>query len=115
MVQGINPNANVGYAQPVAAQAQNHNQQPQVQQLPTKDEFVSQVKKAKNKSVLIGGTAVAASLLAMLGGTLMKTKMGRALSIIPVGLATLGFGGMTLLNAKKMGDVEKMVYNMPNN
>ena len=47
--------------------------------------------------------------------TLMKTKMGRALSIIPVGLATLGFGGMTLLSAKKMGDVEKMVYNMPNN
>ena len=111
MVQGITPNSNVGYTQPVA-QGQNYNQQQVTQQMPTKDEFVSQIKKAKRKSLFVGATTIAGSLLALAGGTLMKTKVGRALSVLPIALSTLTFGTVTMLQAKKMGNIEKMVNDM---
>ncbi len=111
MVQGITPNANVGYAQP-AAPAQGYNQPQAPQQMPTKDEFISQIKKAKKKSLFVGATTIAGSILALAGGTLMKTKVGRALSVLPIALSTLTFGTVTMIQAKKMGNIEKMVKDM---
>ena len=111
MVKGVSSNVGVGYTQPMQNQLPANNQQ-HVPQMPTKDEFVSQINKAKKKSALIGGTTVAASLLAALGGTFAKSKTWRALSVLPIALSTLTFGITTMIQSKKMGNIEKMVKNM---
>ena len=114
MVQGVSPNVATGYAQPAApVQNQPAAKPAGISQNTEIDEFVKQLetqhKKAVVKKNILGGTVTAASLLALLGGTLFKGKWSRALSIAPLALTTLGFGGMTLAKGNKTPDFKGMI------
>ena len=117
MVSSISSNQGV-YA-PSAAQApQGLNDQAgrtNLLQSNEMDTFVSHLeqehKKAVVKKNIIGGSVTAASLLALLGGTLMKGKIGRALSIAPLALTTLFFGAATLLKGNKTPDFRQAIEN----
>lgn len=120
MVNGISQN-NVGYTPAMHAhqalgplQAENYGQQ--IQQQPTVDEFVMTLedayKKGRTRKNLIGGTITLASLSALLGGTLLKSKWGRALSIAPLALTTLFFGGTTIAKNNQVPDFRGMINEM---
>ena len=117
MVQGISSNPGVAYQPQVA----NNNipANPQGPKMPSQaemDEFVTaleaQHKKAIVKKNCIGGLVAGASTLALLGGTFLKSKWGRALSVAPVALTTLFFGVSTLLKGNKVPDY-KALFNNP--
>lgn len=122
MVNSVSQNNVAGFPQPSmhahqAMQEQNnYTHNGQMAQQPTVDEFVTHLedayKKGRNKKNMIGGTVVLASLSALLGGTLLKSKWGRALSIAPLALTTLFFGGTTLAKNNKIPDFRGMINEM---
>lgn len=114
MVQGVSPNVAAGYAQPTATvQGQPATRQVGIGANPEMDEFVKELetqhKKAVRKKNMIAGTTTAASLLALLGGTLLKGKWSRAISIAPLALTTLGFGILSLVRGNKTPDFRGML------
>ncbi len=112
MVQGITPNTTT---YPVNAPQQTPAPINTPQRLPEQalDEFVSQLesqhKKAVKRKNIIGGSITAASLLAMLGGSFLKNKWGRLISIAPLGLTALGFGATTLARGNKTPDFKTII------
>ena len=122
MVNGVSNSNFAGVQQPnlYAHQAlsneNNYGQGGQIAQQPTMDEFVTHLedayKKGRNRKNLIGGTITLASLSALLGGTLLKSKWGRALSIAPLALTTLFFGGTTLAKNNQVPDFRGMINEM---
>ncbi len=119
MVQGISSNAST-YPVNTPASTQTGVNNPPVR-LPEAaiDEFVHELevqhKKGVKRKNIIGGTVTAASLLALLGGSFLKSKWGRLISIAPLGLTALGFGGMTLAKGNKTPDFRGMLYEMERN
>lgn len=118
MVAGVSQNSGVGHMQGLPI---TENKTVPRQKLPSNaevDEFVSYLeaehKKARMKKNVIGGTVTAASLLALLGGTLMKSKWGRALSIAPIALTTLTFGALSLIKGNKTPDFRAVFENVRN-
>ena len=95
-----------------ANQPANNLKTPALQQ-PSVDEFVTQLEKEHKKAIvkknILGGSVVGASLLAMIGGALAKSKLGRIASIAPLALTTLIFGTTTLLKGNKMPDYKGMI------
>ena len=122
MVQAVSPNVVTGYSQPVqnagalTPPPANNTHQASLQQQPTIDEFVSQLesehKKAIVKKNIVGASVAGGSLLALLGGTLAKTRWGRALSVAPLALTTLAFGVTTLLKGNKTPDYRALLENI---
>lgn len=122
MVQAISPNVATGYSQPVqkaealTPQPTLGSHQAALAPQPTIDEFVSQLesehKKAIVKKNIVGGTVAGSSLLALVGGTLAKTKWGRALSVAPLALTTLAFGITTLAKGNKTPDYRALLENI---
>ncbi len=124
MVNGVSQNQVAGFPQPQmrahqALQNQNYYEPAgQIAQQPTVDEFVTKLedayKKGRTRKNLIGGTITLASLAALVGGVFTKSKWGRALSIAPLALTTLFFGGTTLAKNNKVPDFRGMIYDMQN-
>lgn len=115
MVQGISQTPNMAFHPQVV----NNSPGAPGPKLPSQaemDEFITELEKQHKKAIVkkntIGGVVTGASLLALLGGTLMKSKWGRALSIAPIALTTLFFGGSTLLKGNKVPDY-KALFNNP--
>ncbi len=121
MVQGISPNT-AGYPvnTPAPVQVQTGVNNPPARLSPQEvDQFVSvletQHKKGVRRKNIMGGSVAAASLLALLGGSFLKNKWGRLISIAPIALTTLGFGAMTLAKGNKTPPFRDMIYDMEKN
>lgn len=120
MVQGINSN-NAAYPINAPQPVQNPVVNNQPVRLPEQamDEFVTQLelqhKKNVRKKNIISGTIAAASALALAGGTLLKNKWGRLISIAPIGLTALGVGITGLVKGNKTPDFRSMLNSIQNN
>ena len=121
MVSSVSANNQGAYIAPAHQNPQVQTQaQPQANALQGGeiDTFISQLEQEHKKAVIkkncIGGTIAGASALAMLGGSFIKTKWGRALSIAPLALTTLAFGIATLAKGNKTPDYRAFFEGLKN-